>query len=310
MRLRLFKKERGQSMVEFGLLIGFLVAMIIGGIDIGLAIHNVLVMQDAVSRGAQVAAMGGSDEQIEDAIYDYLLYVPPGETFSNYLDNILLISTFGDSGIMITPPGTERGEDSTVTVAIDYQVGMAFGPMLGEFYIWDFPVTHTTTVELPPPVSNNLPVEDGFEDGLASWDVYQGGGTAQLNTVNPYVGLKCAEFVGNSKNDNSTMTITVNNGTASNITISWYWGAAGTVDNSGGGEDFLYIDYSEDGGTNWTNAYVQNGNSTGGSGASSYEEKSCNITGITANTIYVRFRVRLTGTDEYYYIDSVSIDET
>jgi Flp pilus assembly protein TadG len=63
-----FKKNRGQAMVEFALVLPILLLLLFGMIEFGRVFHEYLVVTHAAREGARVATLGGTDAEILSSV--------------------------------------------------------------------------------------------------------------------------------------------------------------------------------------------------------------------------------------------------
>jgi len=103
------RREDGAAAVEFALIVGLLAMLIFGMMEFGLAFWQLQSLRAAAREGARVAAVGGDETQIRDAVVGASGDALPA----------------GYSGLTITPtggcpdPGSSSAVDQSVTVAID-----------------------------------------------------------------------------------------------------------------------------------------------------------------------------------------------
>lgn len=71
MRMRAkLRREEGAAAVEFALIVGLLAILVFGLLEYGLAFWQVQNLRAAAREGARVAAVGGSDEEVRQAMRD------------------------------------------------------------------------------------------------------------------------------------------------------------------------------------------------------------------------------------------------
>lgn len=100
LRLRKYIKDnRGQSMVEFALMMPFLVLMMAGILDFSLILHQYMVVAQAAREGARTAAVGGDDGAVASTV----------KTAASNINE-------GRLEVLITPAARTRGNSVTVTV--------------------------------------------------------------------------------------------------------------------------------------------------------------------------------------------------
>jgi len=92
--------HRGQALVELALVLPILLLMLFGIVEFGRIFNAYLVVSQAAREGARVAALGGTDEEITQAV-----------------SNAAGIFDAEDLDIQIDPEGSrERGEAATISV--------------------------------------------------------------------------------------------------------------------------------------------------------------------------------------------------
>lgn len=62
------KREQGQALVEFAMVLPILVLLVVGMMQFGLLFHEYLLVNHAAREGARVATLGGSDAEIVAAV--------------------------------------------------------------------------------------------------------------------------------------------------------------------------------------------------------------------------------------------------
>ena len=67
---KLVKKENGQAMVEFALVLPFLILILCGILDFGWLFFNQLSVQNACREGARVACVKSSDPDVDTLVAD------------------------------------------------------------------------------------------------------------------------------------------------------------------------------------------------------------------------------------------------
>jgi Flp pilus assembly protein TadG len=123
-------EERGQSMVEFALVMPFLVFLLLGICQFGLAFHNYLSITDAARVGAREAAVsrtaaGGPCQAARDAIQatvsptqwatiaDRITCTAPGDMGSSFTLSISYPFAIGLPGVFGTDPFQYSGDLAT-----------------------------------------------------------------------------------------------------------------------------------------------------------------------------------------------------
>ena len=103
---KLNKDEKGQSMVEFALILPILLLIILGTIQFGIIFSSQIAVTNAAREGARVAAVGGSDSLILTRV-------------QNSLGGHIFIDPISQSNISVTPATrtqADRGNEVTVTI--------------------------------------------------------------------------------------------------------------------------------------------------------------------------------------------------
>lgn len=67
----LIKNEKGQSLVEFALLLPILVILLIGIIDFGRILYTNMHLQLATQETVRLAGLGASDQELKEFIHNY-----------------------------------------------------------------------------------------------------------------------------------------------------------------------------------------------------------------------------------------------
>lgn len=97
---RYIKNNRGQTLVEFALILPVLLLLLVGTMDVGLLINQHMILSEAAREGARSAALGGSNDIVRDVV----------RTAARQMDTSQLVVT-------ITPSDTRvRGESVTVSI--------------------------------------------------------------------------------------------------------------------------------------------------------------------------------------------------
>lgn len=97
------KNEKGQSLVEFALLVPLLILILLAIIEFGFMFNAYLTLANGSREGARLGSVGGNDAQIETRI----------EEVTSHLDAGLMT-------VSVTPAYRSRGDMITVTVNYDY----------------------------------------------------------------------------------------------------------------------------------------------------------------------------------------------
>jgi len=103
---KLNKDEKGQSVVEFALILPILLLIILGTIQFGIIFSSQIAVTNAAREGARVAAVGGDDSLILTRV-------------RNSLGGHIFIDPISQSNISVTPATrtqADRGNEVTVTI--------------------------------------------------------------------------------------------------------------------------------------------------------------------------------------------------
>lgn len=102
--MNILKNEKGQSIVEFALLLPILILIIMAIIEFGLLLNSYLALNNASREGARIGVVGGTDAQIKSAI----LTTSPTLNAS-------------DLSLMVTPSQALRKSGDTLKVTVNYK---------------------------------------------------------------------------------------------------------------------------------------------------------------------------------------------
>ncbi len=100
----MFKNEKGQSLVEFALVLPVLVLLLVGIFEFGFIFNAYLQINHASREGARTGAVRALDDDIEAVVLQSTPTLDP----SNMI-------------ITITPDESIRGRGDSITVEIDYE---------------------------------------------------------------------------------------------------------------------------------------------------------------------------------------------
>lgn len=103
--MKLFKNEKGQSLVEFALVIPLLLLIVMAIIEFGLMFNAYITITNASREGARGGALGDDNAGIELVV----------DSVANHLD-------LNNISVVITPNTRSRGDMLSVTVTYDYQL--------------------------------------------------------------------------------------------------------------------------------------------------------------------------------------------
>jgi len=99
-----FKNRRGQSVVEFALILPFLILILLGVVEFGRFFNAWLMVTHSSREGARLASLGGSSLQVEERV----------DLVMTYFDTSRITVT-------ISPSGTKSRGDM-VTVIVNYDI--------------------------------------------------------------------------------------------------------------------------------------------------------------------------------------------
>jgi Flp pilus assembly protein TadG len=102
--MNMLKNEKGQSMVEFALLLPVLILIIMGIMEFGLILNSYLALNNASREGARIGAVGGTDTQIRNAVLTTSPTLNPS-----------------DVSVVITPLQAVRKSGDTLKVTVNYR---------------------------------------------------------------------------------------------------------------------------------------------------------------------------------------------
>jgi len=109
--------EKGQSLVEFALVLPILVLILSGIVQFGSIYNDYIVLQNAAREGARAGVVGKSDTEISNIVYAY----------ADSLDPARLTVT-------VDPAEGVRRSGDTLTVNLQYSLPVTIGllkPLLG-----------------------------------------------------------------------------------------------------------------------------------------------------------------------------------
>lgn len=101
--MKFLKNEKGQSLVEFALVIPLLLIILMAIFEFALMFNSYLVISNASREGARLASLGGSDFAVEERV----------KSVSGSLDLLNIIVT-------VTPDETSRSRGDMVQVLVEY----------------------------------------------------------------------------------------------------------------------------------------------------------------------------------------------
>jgi len=129
-------------MIEVALIVPILFMVLVGIMEFGFAIHNYIILTNAVREGARVGATGGSDAEIKDKVIS---------ESKALIQTYFLIGTLSGAGIIITPAESLRtsaqaraGMDIKVTLYYRYHMNI---PYLTETTVFSLPLFAAVKLE-------------------------------------------------------------------------------------------------------------------------------------------------------------------
>lgn len=100
---RYIKNHRGQTIVEFALVIPWLILLVVGVMEFGLILNQYMVVAEAAREGARSAALGGDDATVANVA---IAAVPS--------------PTMDRSKVQVTIEPADRIRGNAVTVTVSY----------------------------------------------------------------------------------------------------------------------------------------------------------------------------------------------
>lgn len=101
--MKSLKNEKGQSLVEFAILLPILLLILMGILEFGIMLNSYLTINNSAREGARLGIVAGSDLEIRELIYN----ISPNIDTGNLIVNI-------------TPSEGSRKSGGTLTVEIIY----------------------------------------------------------------------------------------------------------------------------------------------------------------------------------------------
>ncbi|MBC8061262.1 MAG: pilus assembly protein [Clostridiaceae bacterium] len=105
--MNIIKNEKGQSLVEFAIILPILLLLLFGIAEFGIMLNSYLTIQNVAREGSRLGIVGGSDVEIISLIRD---------TSPNLTDT--------DMKIILTPVEAYRKSGDTLTVTVTYNYHM------------------------------------------------------------------------------------------------------------------------------------------------------------------------------------------
>jgi Flp pilus assembly protein TadG len=101
------KNQKGQSLVEFAIILPIILLLLMGIVEFGMMLNSYLTIQNVAREGSRLGIVGGSDVEIDTLI-------------RNISPNL----TPADLTVDITPAEDSRNSGETLTVSITYNYHM------------------------------------------------------------------------------------------------------------------------------------------------------------------------------------------
>ena len=101
----MWKNEKGQSLVEFALLVPILILILMAVIEFGFMFNTYITINNASREGARLGSLGASDGEVALRVLEASPNLP-AENFT----------------ISITPGNRNRGDMIRVSIQYDYQI--------------------------------------------------------------------------------------------------------------------------------------------------------------------------------------------
>ncbi|HZK18677.1 MAG TPA: TadE/TadG family type IV pilus assembly protein [Clostridia bacterium] len=127
---RLRKGQRGQSLVEFALVLPLLIILLMGIFEFGRIFSSYVMITNAAREGARNVVVGRDDSQVSADILN----------MAGALD-------VGNVTVVINPGGESRVRGSSVTVEVAGELEI-ITPVIGKFMPNPFPVMAVSTMRM------------------------------------------------------------------------------------------------------------------------------------------------------------------
>lgn len=101
--MKFLKNEKGQSLVEFALVLPLLLLILMAIVEFALMFNSYLVISNASREGARYASLGGNDIEVVERVQ-----LAAGALDQSKLD------------VIVTPSKSDRGRGDTVHVLVEY----------------------------------------------------------------------------------------------------------------------------------------------------------------------------------------------
>ena len=123
------KRNRGQAIVEFALVLPIFLLLVLGSMEFGLVFHQYQIVTSASREGARVATLGGTDAEVVAAV----------KAAASTINSGALSTT-------ISPATRVRGNSVTVTVTNPVPIQT---PLIAQFITPNpYPVTGKTVMRM------------------------------------------------------------------------------------------------------------------------------------------------------------------
>ena len=130
MTKRIKKSEKGQSMVEFALVLPLLLILLFGILEFGLIFNSYLTITHASREGARIASLGGTDAEVIARVNDVSAVLYP--------ENL---------SVAVSPSQFSRDRGNSVTVTVTYRHQLII-PIIGSIIGDTVPVSGATTMRV------------------------------------------------------------------------------------------------------------------------------------------------------------------
>lgn len=112
------KRERGNTLVEFALVLPIFFFILFTLIELVFVAHNYLIVTSAAQEAARIGATGGSDQEIMKAV---------DTSLDRLINTYLLKGIIPEDGVIIHPGISERRVGRDLVVKINYRVLVNIG---------------------------------------------------------------------------------------------------------------------------------------------------------------------------------------
>lgn len=119
---RVGKKERGQAMVEFALVLPVFMLLIFGIVDFGMGFHTWITVTNSAREGARLGAVRGTQAQIVQRVQD------TADTLDAANMTVTVTNAGGDSGESVV---VDVDYEYTLITPLDNILGLVSGGSVG-----------------------------------------------------------------------------------------------------------------------------------------------------------------------------------